>query len=130
MERPIQPFTSTKPAKGARPVVITIICILGFIGVGAIVLMALFALTGGAVSGTGFGLPLTWAGILLLAMSLVQLWPLLGMWNMKKYGVIAYTVLFVIGQLSVIIDGRMNWWSFVVGLAVIAMGFSCYNQMD
>jgi hypothetical protein len=130
MERQTQPLLPTNPTKGSRPVVITIICILGFIGVAAIVLMALLALTGGASSDIGLGLPLTWAGILLLAMSLVQLWPLLGMWNMKKYGVIAYAVLFVIGQLSVIINGRMNWWSFVVGLAVIAVGFSYYNQMD
>lgn len=130
MEQPTPSLVPTKPTKGPRPAVITVICILGFIGVGAIVLMALFALTGGAGYGTGFGLPLTWAGILLLAMSLVQLWPLVGMWNMKKYGVIAYSVLFVIGQLSVMIDGRINWWSLVVGLVVIAIGFSYYNQME
>lgn len=64
-----------------RPLIITIICIIGFIGTAVGFLVGIIALIGGTLILGGFGLIL---GIFILAIMLLNFWPLIGLWNMKK----------------------------------------------
>jgi hypothetical protein len=110
-----------------RPLIITIICILGFIGSAAGFLVGIIALIGGSLILGGFGMIL---GILILAIMLLNFWPLIGLWNMQKWGVIWYTVLTVISLVFSLINGTFSWWTLLINIAVIAICFSYYKQMQ
>jgi len=113
--------------KPERPLIITIICILGFIGAAVGFLVGIIALIGGSLILGGFGMIL---GILILAIMLLNFWPLIGLWNMQKWGVIWYTVLAVISLVFSLINGTFSWWTLLINMAVIAICFTYYNQMQ
>jgi hypothetical protein len=119
-----------KPAQ--RPVIITIICIIGFVLYGILFVLGLITLIGVAALFGGIG---AFVGILLLAVTLLYLWPLIGYWNMRKWGPIFFTVLFAIQIILAIVNNSFasyvatDWIGLLINVAIIAIGFAYYKQM-
>jgi hypothetical protein len=114
-----------------RPVVITIICILGFVLYGLVFILGLISFIGLA---SVFGMEFLWIGLLSLAITLIFFWPLIGYWNMRKWGPIMYTVLAILSTILELVGGSfLATWSSVVSLIinilVIVVGFIYYNKM-
>jgi len=91
-----------------RPLGLTIICILGFIGAiigifGGIAMFGLGAIFGGLISGMYGGLlgTISWiVGIVILIISIISLYAIYGLWNMKKW---AWTLTMILEIISIIL---------------------------
>ena len=118
--------TAYSPAvKSQRPIAITVICILGFIGT----VLGLIGLLLGSVFIAAIG------GTMLLIWSIVSvlvgLVALIGMWKMKKWGAYLYAALFVIGQVVFLVIGAWSLGlSFFIGLAVTLTALYYSKQMN
>ena len=55
---------------------------------------------------------------------------LIGLWMMKKWGVITYTVLVGINQIVLIAMGVWNVFALIIPVIIIAIGFSKYKLME
>ncbi len=55
---------------------------------------------------------------------------MIGLWTMKKWGIITYTILFAINQVVLLASGVWNIFALVLPAIVIAIGFSKYKLMD
>jgi len=100
--------------KGNRPIIITIAVILGMIGA---VLGLIASITAIAV------FPLV--GVIALIISLIQIAILMGLWNMKRWALIVYTVLFVINLFT----RDITIW-IILPILVIIFGFLHYKDME
>src|SRR5262245_8017172 len=101
----------------ARPTIITVICILGFIGAG-LGLLGSFALLALA--------PMY--GVLLLASVAVGLAALIGVWQMKKWGVYVYTASAALGIISNL--SPLNIVGIVVPAVIVAIFWTNINKMS
>lgn len=100
--------------KGNRPIIISIAVILGMIGA---VLGLIASITAIAV------FPLV--GVIALIISLIQIAILMGLWNMKRWALIVYTVLFVIDLFT----RDVTIW-IILPILVIIFGFLHYKDME
>jgi hypothetical protein len=108
-----------------RPIAITIICVLGFIGValGIPAVLALLA-TGAATGLPGWYLPY-------LALTLVVgLVSLIGLWKMKKWGALLYALMFVVNQVVLFAGGLWTPGTVVIPLIVTVIALSQLPKMD
>lgn len=108
-----------------RPVAITIICVIGFVGlaIGVPALLALVAM-GATTTLPGWYLPY-------LALTLVVgLVSLIGMWKMKKWGALLYTGMFVVNQIVLLAGGLWTPGAMVIPLIVVVIALSQYSKMD
>ncbi|MCL2888416.1 MAG: hypothetical protein FWF35_03860 [Elusimicrobia bacterium] len=104
-----------------RPVIITVICIIGFIG--ALISAALiFTPAAKQVGG--------WYPPYLAAATVVGLVSLIGLWLMRKWSVILYTALFVVGQIVLVTKGLWGVGSLIIPLIIIAVCFANYKKMS
>lgn len=114
-------LTNLVKEKSARPVAITVICILGFIGAG----FSLLALTVLSALGSTFV-------VYLLASVAVNLLALIWMWQMKKKGAYLYAGVFVAGQILLAV--LFNAWGvnagFFIGLAVTGAALYYSKEMQ
>lgn len=100
-----------------RPTIITVICIIGFVGAG-LGLLGSFALLALA--------PMF--GIIALASVGVGLTALIGVWQMKKWGVYVYTAsaaLSIIGSLD-----PLNIIGIIIPAAIVAVFWTNINKMS
>ncbi|MEI6308357.1 MAG: hypothetical protein WCP58_01785 [bacterium] len=114
-----------------RPVIITIICILGFVLYAIVFILGLIAFIGLA---SLFGMGLIWIGLLSLVLTLIFFWPLIGYWNMRKWGPIMFTVLTILSIILELVGGSfLTSWdsiiSLIINIVVIVVGFLYYNRM-
>lgn len=114
-----------------RPLIISIICILGFILYAIVFILGLIAFIGLA---SLFGVGLIWIGLLSLVLTLVFFWPLIGYWNMRKWGPIMFTVLVILSIILELVGGSfLTTWdsiiSLIINIVVIVVGFLYYNKM-
>jgi len=108
-----------------RPLVITIICVLGFIGVAIGVPALLALLASGAVTGLpGWYLP--YLGVTLI----VGLISLIGLWQMKKWGALLYAAMFVINQCILFATGLWSPGALIIPLIVTVLALSQLPKMD
>jgi len=105
-----------------RPGIITAICIVGFIGV----LYSLAMLESGEIPKT-IG---SWYPPFFAFSAVAGLVCMIGLWIMKKWSVIAYTCLFVLGQIILLANNVWTPLSFLIPLIVIGIGFSQFSKMD
>jgi hypothetical protein len=127
-----------------RPVIITIICILGFILYAILIVLGIIALIGGALISGIESVPAEIAGvassvvlimaILLLVAAILSLWALIGYWKMRRWGPIMFTVLVVLSIIMELVSASFlaSWSSIVnliINIIVIAIGFIYYNRM-
>src|SRR5215470_18321325 len=113
MDNPSADQAPSQPAR--RPVAITVICIIGFIGA----LFAIPILLSGAASSIG-----SWYPPFLAISTVAGFASMVGMWLMRKWGVYLYAALTVIGQVVVIAMGLWTVISLVIPAIVAGIGFA------
>ncbi|HYH87125.1 MAG TPA: hypothetical protein VEX60_16855 [Pyrinomonadaceae bacterium] len=109
----------------SRPIAITVICVIGFIGV-ALGIPALLAVV---ATGAQTGLPGWYMPYLGLTM-LVGLASLIGMWMMKKWGALLYAVMFVVNQIILFATGLWTPGALIIPLIVTVIALSQLPKMD
>jgi hypothetical protein len=107
-------------ATAARPVAITVICVIGFLGVLVAVPLA-FSQAARLVG--------AWYPPYLVATALVGLACMIGLWLMRKWAVYTYTALAVINQAVLVVMGGWNVFSLVIPAIVIIVMFMYVGRM-
>lgn len=108
-----------------RPLAITIICVLGFIGVGLGIPLLLTLLGTGAAAGLpGWYLP--YLGLTIL----IGLAALIGLWKMKKWGAYLYAGMFLVNQVILLASGLWSVGALVIPLIVTLIALSQLSKMD
>ena len=121
-------------AKKQRPVLVTIICILGFLGIVLGLMGGIALLTTDMSVYEGLeGMPempsktLTILSLALLPISFVSL---IGLWKMKKWGVHLYVLLQVISLGLAAVMATFSVISVVIPAIIIVLLFTQYKNMD
>jgi len=96
-----------------RPTVITIICIMGFIGTALSIPMVFSEIA--SQIGPWFG---PYAGTVALANVVCMV----GLWQTKKWGLYAYTMLIILNQLVLITKGQWHVLTLVVQAIIVLIG--------
>ena len=104
-----------------RPLIITVLCLIGFAGGLAAIPMALSQ----QAETIGRLYPL----FLLLSAAGGLVW-FAGLWILKRWSVVAYTILAGVSQASLIAIGSWSIAALIIPGIVIAIGFSYYNLME
>lgn len=104
-----------------RPKIITVICIVGFVGVFATIPF-IFSDMSKQIG--------TWYQPYLALSAVIGLVCMTGLWMMKKWSIIAYTTFFGINQVALLALGFWNIFALVIPGIVIAIGFSKYELME
>jgi hypothetical protein len=115
------PVYEARTMEKKRPIAITVICIIGFIGAAVVLPLNLYALLQG---------DRTWYPLLSIVNGALGLATIIGLWMMKKWSVIVYTATYVITLLVLLATGRWSLVGLIVPLVVIIIGFYYYRQMD
>ncbi|HZE58347.1 MAG TPA: hypothetical protein VE031_10875 [Chthoniobacterales bacterium] len=104
-----------------RPVAITVICILGFIGA-ALSIPVIFSSAASNIGG--------WYPPVLGISALVGVICMIGLWKMKKWAVFLYTAMVVVIQIVLF---SMHLWapfSLLFPAIIIAIGFAYLSRMS
>ena len=108
------------PATSERPVAITIICILGFIGA-ALTIPAVFLAASSSIG--------AWYPPYLAFSAVVGLVCMIGLWKMLKWSVFAYTAFVVLNQIVLMAMGVWNIFALLIPAIVNAIGFTYLSRM-
>jgi len=113
-----------------RPILVTIICILGFIGVPATFIGVLFNLFSpvGLMS-PELAMPL-WYSIFSLIIVIPYLIALIFVWKMRKIGLIAYTGLAVLEYLVGFISGFATIVGLIISAIFIGLLWTQFKKMS
>jgi hypothetical protein len=104
-----------------RPISITVICVIGFIGA----LMAVPLIFSPIAQQIGFGYQL-YIGF----SSFIGLVCMLGLWTMKKWAVYTYTGLVVLNQIVFLAMGIWSTMALIVPAIVIFFAFKHVSKMS
>lgn len=115
----------TMPAENAdkprRPIAITVICVLGFVGA-ALTVPVIFSSVAQSIG--------TWYPPYLALTSVVGLICMVGLWTMKRWAVFAYTALLVVNQVVMMAMGVWNIFALVIPLIVVVIAFMNLSKMS
>jgi hypothetical protein len=103
-----------------RPVAITVICVIGFIGA-ALTIPMLFS---SAVQGIA-----PWYPALLGISAAIGLACMIGLWMMRKWAVYTYTAFFAVTQAIMISAGFFNAIGLIIPLIIIVIMFMYLSRM-
>ncbi|MEM2956565.1 MAG: hypothetical protein QW041_03280 [Candidatus Pacearchaeota archaeon] len=104
-----------------RPGIITAICIIGFIGA-LITVPMIFSEIAKSIG--------VWYPPYLAFSAVVGLACMIGLWMMKKWSVIVYTIFVAINQVVLIAMGMWNVFALIIPAIVIGIGFWKYKEME
>ena len=104
-----------------RPVAITVICILGFIGA-ALSIPLIFSSTASSIA--------SWYPPLLGLSAVVGLICMIGLWKMKKWGVFLYTAMAAVIQVVLFSTHLWTPASLIFPVIIIAIGFAYLSKMN
>jgi hypothetical protein len=104
-----------------RPVMITAICVIGFIGALATIPFVFSDLS------KQIG---AWYPPYLAFSAVVGFVCMIGLWMMKKWGFIVYTAFCGVNQVVLLAFGIWNIFALIIPGIVIAIAFSKYNLME
>ena len=104
-----------------RPASITIICIIGFIGL----LITIPMVFSDAAKSLG-----DWYPPYLAFSALVGLACMIGLWMMKRWSVIIYTIFTAINQVALFIMGFWNIFAIIIPAIVVLIGILKYKEME
>jgi hypothetical protein len=110
----------TEEKTAERPMIITVICVLLFLGS----LMALQAV----MSDDFHGLPSTVRNVYLICVLLTDV-AVIGLFLMRRWAVILYALVTIVGQGILI---KYGWWNpvqLLFALCVIGVGVACFKRM-
>ncbi|MEK6833731.1 MAG: hypothetical protein AABY32_06840 [Nanoarchaeota archaeon] len=105
-----------------RPAIITVICIIGFIGL--LFVVSMIFVFSDAVKSIG-----AWYLPYLAFSAVVGLVCFIGLWMMKKWSIIAYTIFVVINQVVMISMNVWNILALIIPGIIIVIGFLNYKEM-
>ena len=103
-----------------RPIAVTIICVLGFIGA-ALTIPLIFS---DAARSLG-----AWYPPYLAFSAVVGLVCMIGLWKMLKWSVFAYTAFVVLNQCVLMAMGAWNIVALLIPAIVIVIGFMYLSKM-
>jgi hypothetical protein len=103
-----------------RPVIITIICVLGFLGA-VITIPVIFSDLSKSVA--------SWYPLYLAFAATVGLISMIGLWKMKKWAAYLYTAFVVMNQLLLYSFDVWSFLSFIIPATVVAIALSQLNKM-
>ncbi|MFC1504311.1 hypothetical protein ACFL6D_02730 [Spirochaetota bacterium] len=110
-----------------RPVLLTVLCVLGFIGLPLTVVISVLSLTSGKA--TIFGEPwVDWYAIANLFFAAVYLIALIMIWKMKKLGMIVYAVMVVIDYITMYAAGSFSITNAVISAIIIILFFTQFKK--
>jgi len=104
-----------------RPKRITIICILGFIGF-LLFVPLLFSSIPASIH--------KWYPLLLSIASIVSLVCMIGIWMMKKWGIITYTIFCIINQIILILLSLWRLEALLIPGIFIVIIFTKFKEME
>jgi hypothetical protein len=104
-----------------RPIAITVICILGFIGA-ALAIPMIFSSASRSIG--------AWYPPYLALNTTIGLVCMIGLWKMKKWSIILYTAFAAVNQVVLLAMGVWNVLALPILVIVIAVGFSQFSKMD
>jgi hypothetical protein len=104
-----------------RPVAITVICILGFIGA-ALSLPVIFSSGASNIGG--------WYPPVLALSAVVGLICMIGLWKMKKWAVFLYTAMVIVIQIVLFSMHLWTPFSLLFPAIIIAIGFAYLSRMS
>lgn len=108
-----------------RPGIITAFCIIGFIGY-VIVLIAIAIYY--SYYAESFG---EWVPPYLALSAIISLVCIIGLWMMKKWSIITYSVWLAINQIVVVLAwGVWNISALIINIIVVAIIFLKYEEME
>lgn len=111
---------STTAIAQKRPLLITIICILGFIG-GILVIPIVFSPMVEEIA--------TWYPYYFAFTALVGFISLLGLWFMKKWGAYSYAGLTILNQIIALVMGLWNFMVLLIPFIVVVVSFIHISKM-
>src|SRR5262249_10410554 len=118
MDQAPQAQTLENPHK--RPIAITIICIIGFIGAAVTVPLIFSETTRGIAS---------WYPALLAVSAVIGLACTVGLWMMRKWAVYAYTAFAAVNQVILLTTGLWNPIALIIPAIVIVVMFIYLSTM-
>jgi len=118
--RGVQVMNDT-PGKTKRPVSITVICVVGFIGA-IITIPLIFSAMAQQVG--------AWYPPYLAFSAVVGLGCMFGLWMMKKWAAYTYTALVALNQVVLLAMGVWNIWALVIPVIVIIFALKNVSKMS
>ncbi|MBM3233049.1 hypothetical protein FJZ18_02695 [Candidatus Pacearchaeota archaeon] len=112
-----------------RPILVTIICILGFIGFPLSLIAAVIGMSAVSLVPNVELMPL-WYSIFAIILALLYLPALIYIWKMKKIGLIAYTALAVIDYAVGFASGFASISGLVVSAIFIGLLYTQFKKMN
>jgi hypothetical protein len=104
-----------------RPVAITVICILGFIGA-ALSIPLIFSNAASNIA--------SWYPPFLGLSAVVGLISMIGLWKMKKWGVLLYAAMGVVVQVVLFSTHLWTPFSLLFPVIIVAIGFAYLSKMS
>ena len=108
-------------ADKSRPIAITIVCILGFLGAAVAIPLVFSQISPNLGS---------WYPPYLGFSTIVGLITMIGLWKMKKWAVYTYTIFVAINQLVLMSMELWNMSSLFFPAIVVAIAITYLNRMD
>ncbi|HAS40825.1 MAG TPA: hypothetical protein DCS93_10115 [Microscillaceae bacterium] len=111
----------SEPRRSQRPIIITIICILGFLGLLTLIpiLYSPLSLKVGS-----------WYRPYLIFSGLVGLVCLLGLWRMRQWAPTAYALYVIVGLIVSLYHNVWSAQSIIIPLLVCVVAFAYGNRMN
>ena len=113
--------TQEKEIKNKRPTAITVICVLGFIGV-ALIFLLIFS---GMAARIG-----NWYLPYATCLAIIGLVNMIGLWKMKKWAAYAYTGVMAFNQIVLLSVGLWNFKDFIIPVIVATIALANIKKMD
>lgn len=118
----------TKKEINKRPILITVICILGFIGVPLSIIAALTGMSAVSLVPNIAPMPL-WYSVFAIILALLYLIATIYIWKMRKIGLIAYTVLAIIDYAVGFASGFADIAGLILAVVVMGLLYTQFSKM-
>ncbi len=110
-----------KPMNKKRPLVITVVCVISFIGA-ALTIPLIFSEVAGQIG--------SWYPPYLGFSAVIGLVCMIGLWNMKKWAAYTYTAFVLINQIVLLQMGVWNIMALLIPAIVICIALTHLKKMD
>lgn len=118
------------PINPTRPVIITVICVIGAIGIllGLAATIALVFLPSD-ISNQVLGALPAWHMPYVGGSALLNIVSIIGLWQMRRWGLLVYILVGILDQIVVFILGQWNITNLIIPLIVIGVGAFYFKRM-
>ena len=118
------------PDSKKRPTAITVICVIGFIGVAFRFIGAALTFTIPMIFSDIAGQIESWYPPYLGLSAVLGLVCMIGLWKMKKWAAYTYTGFVVLNQVFVLTMGIWSIMTIIIQGIILAIAFTHVNKMD